>query len=97
MKKDLSRLLYDKYFGLQNRNIEVKLKNGTVFCCVIIGFYKTGEEEDRPYINKWHIAPVTDKNKLGINALDLLNGKTIDEEDITEVTFMEDGSVLRFD
>jgi hypothetical protein len=96
MDKDFSRLLYDKYFGLSNRNIEVKLKDGTVFRCVIIGFYKKGEE-DTPYITKWHIIGATDKNRLGINPLDLLNGNTIDQQEIAEVKFMEDGSVLKFE
>jgi hypothetical protein len=96
MKKDFSRLLYDKYFGLTNRNIVVRLKNGTVFSCVIIGFYKSGDEADQPYIVKWHITGVKDKSTSGVDPLDLLNGEVIEQKDIAEVDFLADNTVLRF-
>ena len=96
MEKDFSRLLYDKYFGVTNRNIVVWLKNGNVFNCVIIGFYKSGDEADKPYIVKWHITGVKDKSTLGINSLDLLNGEVIENKDIAEVDFLADNTVLKF-
>ena len=96
MEKDFSRLLYDKYFGLANRNIVVKLKDGNVFSCIIIGFYKSGDEKDTPYIKKWHITGATDKSTLGINPLDLLNGQIIENKDIAEVDFMADHTILKF-
>jgi hypothetical protein len=96
MEKDFSRLLYDKYFGLTDPNIEVKLVNGTVFPCIIIGFYKSVEGE-LPYIEKWHIANKKNEHTLGINAYDLPIGKIIRQKDIAEVRFFEDGSVLRFE
>ncbi|HEU5053480.1 MAG TPA: hypothetical protein VFT78_10215 [Hanamia sp.] len=96
MKTDFSKLLYDRYFHLNNRKIEVKLKSGFIVACIIIGFYKASEEDDHPYIKKWHISTITEKNALGINSLDILNGNTIDQDDIAEVKFMEDGSVLKF-
>ena len=96
MEKDFSRLLYDKYFGVTNRNIVVKLKNGNVFNCVIIGFYKSGDEADKPYIVKWHITGVKDKSTLAINSLDLLNGEVIENKDIAEVDFLADNTVLKF-
>ena len=96
MEKDFSRLLYDKYFGLTNRNIVLKLKNGNVLSCIIIGFYKSEDERDKPYIKKWHISGATDKSTLGINPLDLLNGQIIENKDIAEVDFMADDTVLIF-
>jgi len=96
MEKDFSRLLYDKYFGLANPNIVVKLKNGNVFSCIIIGFYKSGDEDDKPYINKWHITGVKEKGALAINPFDLLNGQIIKNKDIAEVDFLADNTILRF-
>lgn len=96
METDFSRLLYDKYFSLTNRNILLRLKNGNVLSCMIIGYYKSGDERDKPYIKQWHITGVKDKSTLGINPLDLLNGQIIENKDIAEVDFLADHSVLKF-
>lgn len=96
MEKDFSRLLYDKYFGLTNRNIVLRLKNGNVFNCIIIGYYKSGDESDKPYIKKWHVTGAKEKSTLGINPLDLLNGQIIENKDIAEVDFLADHTVLKF-
>jgi len=96
MEKDFSRLLYDKYFGLTNQNIKVKLKNGTVFQGIIIGFYKSADGDDKPYIAKWHLLEEKDKNTLKINDFGFSIGKIIDQKDIVEVRFFEDNTVLRF-
>lgn len=97
MKTDFSRLLYDKYLGLTCRSIEVKLKNGTVHQGVIIGFYKSGDESDKPYISKWHLVDEKEKNTLGINDFGFLTGQIIEQNNIAEVKFFEDNTVLRFE
>ena len=94
MEKDFSRILYDKYCGLINRNIEVTLKSGIVFQGVIIGFYK--DNYHNPSITKWHIVDEKDKNSLGINAFSISIGKIVNQKDIAEVKFFEDNTILKF-
>ena len=96
MEKDFSRLLYDKYFGLTNRNLEVKMKNGAVAEGIIIGFYKGENNGNEPYITRWHIAHKKDENILEITPFGFFGGQIIEQKDIAEVRFFEDNTILRF-
>lgn len=96
MKTDFSRILYDRYFNLTNRNIEVKLKNGNIIRGIIVGFFKGYEDNNEPYIMQWHIADEKNKILFGIDAFGNMDGTIINSKDITEVKFLEDNSIIRF-
>lgn len=96
MNTDFSKLLYDKYFSLKNRNIVILLKNGRLIKGVIFGFYRGDEDSDEPYIIKWHII----KNNTGrtpcIDPFGFIPGELINQSDIAEVYFLFDNSSLKF-
>jgi hypothetical protein len=94
MEKDFSRILYEKYFSLTNRNIEIALKNGKVVRGMIIGFYRNGEYSNKPYILKWHIVNENDKMSLGVDSFGFMIGEIIKTTDIAQVRFIADGSFL---
>lgn len=96
METDLSRLLYDKYFSLTKREIEIRLKNGKVFRGVIIGFHKNNDDEI-PYVQQWHIVETKDKSTFGIDAFGFLIGQIINQKDISEVMFFQDNTILKFE
>jgi hypothetical protein len=94
MEKDFSGILYEKYFSLTDRNIEIELKNGKVVQGMIIGFYRNGEYNSKPCIFKWHIVNADDEMSLGVDGLGFLAGEIIKTRDIAHVRFIEDDSSL---
>lgn len=91
--KDLSIELYNKYFSLSNKKIEVTLKNKTVLLGKIIGYFYE-EKNPSSHILKWHIADV--KSILGIDSFDFLEGEIIMHRDINSIYFYEDKSTMKF-
>lgn len=96
MKTDYSRLFYTKYFHLENRTIEVKLKNGGCITGIIVGFVLGDEICNGPYITQWHIVDEKDKMTLGINSFGMLLGERIRTENIVEVKFFQDQTIMKF-
>jgi hypothetical protein len=95
MEKDLSRELYDKYFRLTNRHIQVTLSNGRTIQGIIIGFFRGNEHGHDSYISRWHVVIDTEEMSMGQGIFGGLTGEIINQEDIMEVLFEEDKSVLR--
>lgn len=96
MKTDFSRLLYDKYFSITNRNIEVKMKNGVIIQGIIVGFIKGDEYSCDPYITKWHIVDTSDERSRGIDIFGFPSGTYIKHNDIVQVKFCQDNSIMIF-
>jgi hypothetical protein len=95
MKTDFSKQLYEKYFGLNNRSMELVLKNGRHFKGFICGFFKGDPDSDDPYVIKWHVVTEADKNTFGTNILGLIAGEIIWQDDIVEIYFNGDHSCLK--
>ncbi len=90
MKTDLSLTLYEKYFKLKNRLIEIELKNNSILKGKFIGFFKS----NTIYISKWHLV---DANVLfGLDAFGFLVGQIINHKDISKIKFLEDNSIMNF-
>ncbi len=96
MKKDFSKLLYDRYFKLTNRNIEMILKDGKIIRGTIIGFFKGDQSFNEPYVTTWHLVDGQDKTGLGTDAFAYLEGHAIEQSDILQVKFCADNTVLKF-
>lgn len=96
MKTDFSKQLYDKYFGLSNRSMELVLKNGRHVKGFICGFFRGDPDSDDPYVIKWHVVKEADKNTFGTNILGLITGEIIRQDDILEVYFDADHSCMEF-
>jgi hypothetical protein len=94
MKTDFSKQLYDKYFRLNNRSMELVLKNGKHFKGFICGFFRGDPDRDDPYVIKWHMVTEADKKIFGTNILGLIAGEIIKQDDIAEVYFDCDQSCL---
>lgn len=49
---DLSFMLYQKYFSLTNREIEITFKGNIVLTGKFFGFFRGEEDSSDPYITK---------------------------------------------
>lgn len=96
MENNLSEQLYQKYFNLTNRTIEVTLKNGRKITGVFVSFCLGEEERNEPYTTKWHIVNEKDKHTLGIDAFGFLIGEYIEQKDIESIKFFDDNSEMKF-
>ena len=89
MKTDFSKQIYDNYYSLTNRKIELILKDGRYLAGFICGFFRGDRESNDPYIIKWHIVSEEEKNRFGTAILGCLTGEIIRQEDIAEIYFNE--------
>ena len=94
MKKDASRVLYDKYFNLRNRNIEIVLKNGGRIRGIIVGYYTDDLENEESAIQKWHVVVANQSSCLDFSGFGGNNGTLIRHRDIASITFEEDQSTM---
>ena len=94
MKTDFTRILYNRYFSNTGREIEITLRNGLIVKGAIIGFCKTGDEEDIPYVSRWHMVTSEDRVNKRAGELDIPPDIFIYSKDIASVTFCDDNSVL---
>ncbi len=90
---DVSYTLYKKYFLLATNEVEIMLKNNTILKGKIVGYFKNENENDIPFIIKWHIAETT--SFLAIDVFGFLQGSIIKHSDISSVFFYEDGSTIK--
>ncbi len=96
MKTDYSRIFYNKYFGLANRNIEVRMKNGKIIQGIIIGFYRSCDDDAIPCITRWHIVDEKDKMCFGTDSLGCMTGQIIKQKEIASVKFFDDDTTMNF-
>jgi len=88
--------MYEKYYSLDNRNIEVKLKDARVLQGSIAGFFRGEDYENEPYIWQWHLVSPGKENMLGVDAFGYTEGALILQQDIIQVKFYQDNSILNF-
>lgn len=96
MKRNTSRILYDKYFKLANRNIEILLKNGKRIHGIIIGYFPSDPDDEGSPIHHWHIIDNDSQSFLNSSDPEFQQGSLIRHCDITSITFEEDNSILSF-
>ena len=90
MKTDVSLVLYEKYFKLKKKLIEIELKNHLILTGKFISFFRGY----KTYISKWHLV---DADVLfGIDAFGFLVGRMINQKDISKIKFLEDNSIMNF-
>ncbi|MEY4039036.1 MAG: hypothetical protein RIR67_1348 [Bacteroidota bacterium] len=89
MKPDSSLALFQKYFNLKNRSIEIELKNHEVLKGKFIGYFRGNKD----YITKWHFTTTVD-TKFGRDQFGFLIGQLIEHRDILSVRFLEDDSII---
>ncbi len=96
MENELSKLLYDKYFDLTHRSISITLKSGREVCGVFISFFRGENYAKSTYITKWHLVDEIYSLSLGIDAFGFLIGEYIMQNDIAEIRFHQDNSIMKF-
>ena len=94
MKTDTSRILYDRYFQLANRNIEIRLKNGTKVHGIIVGYFSSDADNAESPIHHWHVVDVKGLSRWDFCGLRFEQGALIKHRDIAAITFEEDNSTL---
>lgn len=91
MKTDLSFIFYTIYFNLNNRLIEIILKNEEKVKGEIIGFYKGDEDFNEPYIIRWHVA--TEKPIVINYPLEEIKGKIIPQKEIAAIKYTDNNNI----
>lgn len=97
MESDHSRELFERYFALDKRLVNITLRNGSQVRGIIIAFSKGDEYLEEPFITHWHLVDEKDKMSLGTNMLGLQIGQLIAQEDIVTIQFYQDNSIMNFD
>jgi hypothetical protein len=90
MKRDTSRILYDRYLQFPNRNIEIRLKNGSIIHGKIAGYFSSDTDNGESPIHHWRITDPESKTGLDFTGLGRERGKLIRHGDIASVTFEDD-------
>lgn len=97
VKRDLSIQLYEKYFTLKNSSVEITLKNKLVIKGTLIGYFKSDADSGKPFISRWRLIDEKDnETSLGIDIFGYATGKIVNQNDILEVWFHDDNSVMKF-
>lgn len=91
MNIDKSKILYDKLDEIQNKKIQLHLKNDEIQTGIIVGFFH-GDEE---YVERWVFRETEDTTNEAIT-LNAEEGEIIKHKDIVEVFFFDDNSKLIF-
>lgn len=95
--KIASEEIYSKYFALEDKTVEVILKDNRRLKGIFVGFFKDDLESSDSRIIKWQFVEDTSDNCFGVDSLGFLVGEIISQKDIIEIRFMGDGSVLKFE
>lgn len=96
METDFSKVLYDKNCGLCNRIVTVVLKEGASKEGVLAAFALGNAMEGEPYIIHWRLVTAGRELSVVMDSLGNKEGELICQEDIDEVHFREDNTVLKF-
>lgn len=89
-----ARALFDKYHQLEDRRVVVKLKDGRTLKGVLIGYFKGKEGGKHAFIEKWHLVDESDSFSLGLDLFGSQLGEIISQDDIKEVHFLADDSII---
>ncbi len=95
MKNDNSRTLYDKYFTLTDRFVEMELKDGRSLAGTITGYCLYDDDTDAPAVRYWHFVAGKSDGSAPCSGLGFIPGVMLPHRDIRSVTFREDGTTLR--
>ena len=93
MKKDFSLEIFNKLISLNNRKIELILNDHSVMEGEFVGFFRGAEEFNESYIVSWHFI-ATESTQTSI--LDSFVGEIILQNNIFQIRFLEDQSVMVF-
>jgi len=96
METDFSKQIYIKCCALKNRGVKVCVKSGGVKEGVFAACATGNEAEGEPYILHWLLVPPGKELTAVIDCLGNKEGEIIHPEDIDEIHFTEDNSVIKF-
>jgi hypothetical protein len=96
MQTDQSNELYHRYFALADPVVTVILKNGEMLSGVFVDFFRGEEDFDEPYVTRWHLVAEKEKKGLGTDGLGFPIGTFILQDDIAEIRFRQNNSVMKF-
>lgn len=92
MNSDKSIIMYEKIETLKSPKVKITLNDGTFSTGFISGFFHGTVN----YIDRWEIQESTINNSKNNFFLNNSDGKIINQNDIAEVYFYEDNSLLIF-
>lgn len=92
MNSDKSIIMYEKIETLKSHKVKITLTNGTFSKGFITGFFHGTAN----YIDRWEIQETATNNSENKFFLNTSDGKIINQNDIAEVYFYEDNSLLIF-
>ena len=95
VEMNTSMELFEKLEQLSNQQVVIMLKNGKKLRGKLIGFFKDEEFSSSRFAMKWHIVDQHDPDN-GFDIFGLHKGTIVNQNDIAEVHFMEDNSIMKF-
>jgi hypothetical protein len=94
METDYSKEIYNKYYNIKGKIVEITLKDNSVLEGKLVGFFHGDKETGESFIEKWHF--VDEKKiqayKYGLGVSMESNqdvDKIIDQKDIKNVRFRD--------
>ncbi|MCF8255170.1 MAG: hypothetical protein K9H61_09915 [Bacteroidia bacterium] len=96
MKADSSKLAYNKFETLSNKNVRFYLIDGTIYTGSLIGFFKGLEDEGEPYIIQWHLVNTKDYYCAAMDSQEFFDGILIHHSQIKWIQFKQDQSIIDF-
>ena len=94
--REMSLQLYEKYTAIDNRKVEIILKDNTALIGMLIGYFKQDDDATEMHIISWHVVDEHDEETLEIDTFGSSVGTVIKQNKIAEIYFFEDGSSMTF-
>lgn len=94
--KSNSDEIYSKYFALEDKTVEIILRDNRCLRGMFVGFFKSDLDSEESKIIKWQFVNEGEENIFSVDSLGFLVGEIIQQKDIIEIHFMGDDSIIQF-
>jgi hypothetical protein len=95
MTTDRSMQLLHKYYSLQDREIEVYLKNGDLLKGILSDFSRSDDTDHTSQITHLHLVSKDDHSIAGEDPFGFPEGMIVYQKDIVQIKF-SDQSIMKF-
>lgn len=94
METDFSREIYDNYYNVKDKIVEIILKDNRVLEGKLVSFFHGDKDTDEPFVTRWYFVDKSNIDEYQKGLLVSIEGNqdlgmVIDQNDIMEVRFKE--------
>jgi hypothetical protein len=92
METDFSKEIYDNYYNVKDRIVEIIMKDNRILEGKLVSFFHGNKESNEPFITKWHFVDKNDIQEYQKGLVVSIEGNQeigtiIDQKNIREVRF----------